>query len=174
MVHLCILYLWIYLFDIKAFLPFSVDTMAMITWYASFISNKLSWTICILSVLRIRFILICIRIRILLRIRPKIEEIPTFVLLFFSIKNIFLQNKILFCYSRGKYLCPLNISLIFLEKCMIFLWFLLKFSMILSVFFAIWIRIQLTKMKRIQIRKTDFNFLNIKHLLFLIDETEKK
>ena len=62
-------------------------------------------------VLRIRFILIWIRT--LLRIRPKIEKIPTFVLLSFYKKYSSQKNYVFWC-LWGKYLCPLNISLIFI------------------------------------------------------------
>ena len=55
-------------------------------------------------VFRIRFILIWVRIRILLQIRPKIGKLSTFVLLFFYKKNISLKYD-LFCYLLGNYLC---------------------------------------------------------------------
>ena len=60
------------------------------------------------AVFRIRFILIWIR--------PKIEKIPTF----FYQKYISPKNE-LFCYLKGKYLSPLNESLIFFFKYMILL-----------------------------------------------------
>ena len=99
---------------------------------------------------RIRFILI--RIRILgsvlwnngsssgsgscSRSDLKLRKYQLFLILFF--KNIFLQKNDMFGYLWGKYLCPLNKSLIFSKKCMIFLVFfgrfLWKFSMIKAVF----------------------------------------
>ena len=60
-----------------------------------------------------------------------------------SIKNIFIQ-KLICCYSRGKYLCDFG-------------WILWKFSIILAYFLLytrIRCRIQVTEMKRIRIRNT--------------------
>ena len=53
----------------------------------------------------------------------------------FSLKKYISSKNGLFCYFWGKYLCPLNISFIFLKKCMVlgeivhdFCWFLLPGS----------------------------------------------
>ena len=110
------------------------------------------------AVLRIRFILIWIRIRILLQIRPKIGKISTFGLLFFSIKNTFLRNMICFViYGVNIYVSKHKFNS-FEKKCIIFLWFSWKFSMISADFLLPGsgsvslkrIRIRLTKIKRIQ------------------------
>ena len=65
------------------------------------VENVIIYNVSFFAVLRIHFILIWIRI--LLQIRPKIEKISTFVLLFFSYKKNISPKYVLFCYLWGKY-----------------------------------------------------------------------
>ena len=77
------------------------------------------------AVFQIRLILIWIRIRILGSVSCNNGSC--------SKSDLKSEKYDLFCYLWSKYL-SVNISLKVLKKCMIFLWFLLKFSMILADF----------------------------------------
>ena len=83
---------------------------------------------------------------------PKARTQPKNQCCFFILK-IYSPKNDLFCYSLGKYLCPVNIGLIFLKKIydifMILVDFCVNFPQSWLIFAnRIWIR--LTKIKRIQ------------------------
>ena len=116
-----------------------------------------------LSVFPIRFISIWIRIRFVekrIRIRSKIEKIPTF----FSIKNIFLQK--MNCFIIYEVNVRKTKVWYFLKTCKIFLWFWLIFFLEICHAFGCFyatqihfmkpIRIRLAEIKRIRIRNTNF------------------
>ena len=80
----------------------------------------------------------------------KSKKYLLFSTFFFYLKYISSKNY-LFCHLWGKYSCPFNLSLIFVKKCMIFLWF--WFIFVESFHDFRWFFATRT---RIRIRNTDY------------------